>query len=195
MTRVRRLASARGQSIIEVAMVTPLLLVIVLGVVEVSYALLDQHVITRLTREGSNLISRDTSLQDAGTALQSMTAAPVDFSSRSTVIFSVLRNVATVGAANYNQVILYQRYQFGAIAATSALHTRGGGSFGPAPDYEAANSDNDTNLQITTLPASLSLAAGDMVYVTEIFSKHDLITPLDRFGITVPDTLYSIAYF
>ena len=36
-----------------------------LGVVETSYGLLDQHVVTKLTREGSNLISRDTSLQDA----------------------------------------------------------------------------------------------------------------------------------
>ena len=44
----------------------PLVLVLVLGVIEVGYALLDQHVVTKLTREGSNLISRDTSLADAG---------------------------------------------------------------------------------------------------------------------------------
>ena len=34
-----------------------------------------------------------------------------------------------------------------------------------------------------------------MIYVTEIYTKHVLLTPLDRFGITVPQTLYSIAYF
>ena len=50
---------------------------LVLGVVEVSYALLDQHVVTKLTREGSNLISRDTSLQDAATAMRSMSSRPV----------------------------------------------------------------------------------------------------------------------
>ena len=36
---------------------------------------------------------------------------------------------------------------------------------------------------------------GTFLYVTEVFQKHPLITPLDRFGVTVPNTLYSIAYF
>jgi hypothetical protein len=34
-----------------------------------------------------------------------------------------------------------------------------------------------------------------MLYVTEIYTKHPLITPLDRFGVNVPPILYSIAYF
>ena len=34
-----------------------------------------------------------------------------------------------------------------------------------------------------------------MLYVTEIYTRHPLITPFDRFGIPVPQTLYSIAYF
>ena len=70
----------------------------------------------------------------------------------------------------------------------------GGGSFGGAPDYQAANSDNDANLQVTNLPANL-IVPGGLLYVTEIYSRHPLITPFDRFGVTVPNTLYSIAYF
>ena len=34
-----------------------------------------------------------------------------------------------------------------------------------------------------------------MLYITEIYSSHPLITPFDRFGISVPTSLYSIAYF
>jgi hypothetical protein len=192
---VRRLRDSRGQSVIEMAMVMPLLIVIVLGVIEVSYALLDQHIVTKLTREGSNLISRNTSLQDATTALKSMSSGPVDFTKNSTLIFTVLRNVPTTTAANFNHVIVYQRYQYGAISAASKLTTRGGGSFGPAPDYQANNADNDTSLQVSPLPSNLALGTGDMVYVTEIFTKHDLITPFDKFGIRVPQTLYSIAFF
>ena len=45
------------------------------------------------------------------------------------------------------------------------------------------------------LPPGLNIGNGSMIYVTEVFTKHQLITPFDRFGITVPDTLYSIAYF
>jgi hypothetical protein len=75
------------------------------------------------------------------------------------------------------------------------LTTAGGGSFGGAPDYTAASSDTDTRLQVTNLPGGMTLTLGGMMYVTEIFTRHTLITPLDRFGVTVPQTLYSIAYF
>ena len=124
--------NARGQAMVEFALVLPLCCVLGLGVVEVSYALLDQHVVTKLTREGSNLISRDTTLQDAATALKNMGSNPVDFTTSSTVIFSVIKRVGTTGG---------------------------------------------------------------MLYVTEVFTKHTLITPFDKFGIVVPSTLYSIAYF
>jgi hypothetical protein len=185
----------RGQSIMELSLVLPILLLLVLGVVEVSFALLDHHIVTKLTREGSNLISRDTSIGDAATALRTMSSRPVDFDSNSRVIFSVIRNVPTVGAANYNQPILYQRYEYGAIGGASKLSIAGSGSFGPAPDYQAANSDNNTGLRVTNLPPGLEISLGGFVYVTEIYSQHQLITPFDRLGVGVPNTLYSIAYF
>lgn len=176
------------------ALVLPILMVMVLGVVELSYALLHQHVVSRLTREGSNLISRDTSLQDAATAMVNMSSQPVNFATNSRLIFSVIKRVGTVGASNYNKDVLYARYQYGALSTASALTTRGGGSFGAAPDYQAVNSDNDTSLQLTNLPVNLN-STGGMLYVTEIYTAHTLITPLNRFGISVPTQLYSIAYF
>jgi hypothetical protein len=197
MTRLdpRRLRSSEGQSILEFAMMLPLVAVLVLGVVELSWALLDQHVVTKLSREGSNLISRSTSLQDAALAMRTMSTRPVDFSgSTSTLIFSVVLRVATTGASNYNRDILYQRYQYGGLAASSTLTTAGSGSFGGGPNYQATNPDNDTSLQITNLPVSLNVTGG-MLYITEIYTTHTLITPFNRFGISVPSTLYSIAYF
>ena len=184
----------RGQAMVELALALPLILLLLLGVIEVSYALLDQHVVTKLTREGSNLISRDATLQDAVVAMTKMGTRPVDFTKSSTVIFSVIKRVPTAGAANFNKDILYQRTSYGAFAATSKLSTRGSGSFGGSPDYQANNSDNDTNLQITNLPPVVRRLAGKL-YVTEVFTKHTLITPFDKFGVAVPSTLYSIAYF
>jgi hypothetical protein len=189
------LKDARGQSIIEFAVVLPLLLVVVLGVIEVSYALLDQHVVTKFTREGSNLISRDTSLADAAAAMKAMSGRPVDFNTHSRLIFSVVRRGATTGSSNYDKDILYQRYEFGALAATSKLSTLGSGSYGPAPEYQANNPDGDTNLQVTNLSSGIVLTPGGTIYITEIYTTHDLITPFDKFGVTVPKTLYSIAYF
>ena len=127
------LRNQRGQSMIEFAMILPLMVVIVLGVVEVSYALIDQHVVTKLTREGSNLISRDLTLKDAAQVLKSMSSGPVNFDSNSKVIFSVIRKGQTTATPNYGVDILYQRYEFGALAATSALQTRGAGNFNNPP--------------------------------------------------------------
>jgi Flp pilus assembly protein TadG len=192
----RALTGSSGQSLVEFAMLLPFVLVIALGVVEVGWALLDSLVVTSLSREGSNLISRDTSLQDAGTALTSMSSLPVDFANGSSVIFSVVRMGATQGTANNNALVLYQRRQFGTFSGTATSQVNSaGGSFGGAPDYQAMNADNDTSLQVTGLPANLIVVPGGTIYITEIFTTHTWITPLNNFGIMVPQTLYSIAYF
>jgi len=195
MTPIRqRFRDARGTALVEFSLVVPLVLALCLGVVEVSYALLDQHVVTKLTREGSNLISRNTSLQDASNALKNMSSRPVDFNASARMILSVVKNVNTAGAANFGKAVLYQRYEYGGLAASSVLQTAGAGAFGGAPDYQAANSDNDVSLQLTNLAPGL-VAPGGLLYITEIYSTHQLITPFDRFGVQVPNRLYSIAYF
>ena len=200
MELTQRLTNHRGQSLLEFALIMPLILLVALGVIEVGYALLDQHVVTKLTREGSNLISRDVTITDAVTALRNMSTRPVDFvaTGRSRVIFTVLRRGTTVGTANYDRVIAYQRFEFGGLSGPgiqTVLQTAGAGAYNGAPDYQAVNADTDTRLQINTLPANLTIALNGSLYVTEIFTRHDLITPLSGFGVTVPSTLYSIAYF
>jgi len=184
-----------GQSMVEMAFILPILVVTALAVVEVSYALLDQHIVSKLSREGSNLISRDVALADAGLAMRTMTTRPVNFDVGSRLVFSVLKKVGTGGAANFDRIVLYQRYEMGALAATSAIRTSGNGSFGAGPDYIANNSDNDARLRVVGLPGNIDLTRGNLLYVTEVFTRHPLITPVDRFGISVPETLYSIAYF
>jgi hypothetical protein len=190
-----RLRDEAGQSLLEFGLVLPLVAALALGVVELSYALLDQHVVTKLTREGSNLISRDTDLGDAALAMRTMATRPVDFTNgTSKLIFSVIRNIDVTGTTNYDKPILYQRYEYGTYSGTSTLTTLGSGSFGGGPEYQAVNPNSDANLQITNLPAGI-ITTGGMLYVTEIYTRHTLITPFNRLGITVPGTLYSIAYF
>ena len=75
--------------------------------------------ITKLAREGSNLISRDTSLERA--ALSSMSTTP-ELQRRTKVIFSVLMG-GTTGTSNLGQVILFQRREFGTLPGTSRLTT------------------------------------------------------------------------
>jgi Flp pilus assembly protein TadG len=182
-----------GNAILEFTLVVPLLLLLVLGVVEVSYATLDQHVVSKMTREGSNLISRDTPMGDAAAAMASMSTRPLNFNNGSSkLIFSVVKKVATAGAVNVNMTVLYQRMVYGAYPGSSILNNPGG-AFTGAPAFTAINSDNDPSLRITNVPATM--ASGGLLYITEIFTRHPLITPFDRFGVQMPTTLYSIAYF
>ncbi len=197
------LKNESGQAILEFTLVVPLILLLVLGVVEVSYATLDQHVVSKMTREGSNLISRDTPMGEAAAAMASMSTSPLNFNDGSSkLIFSVIKKVATAGAVNFDKPVLYQRMVYGAYPGSSILNNTGG-AFAGAPSYTANNSDNDPSLQVTNVPATM--ATGGLLYITEIFTRHPLITPLNRFGaampaslqfgITLPTTLYSIAYF
>jgi hypothetical protein len=142
------------------------------------------------------LISRDTTLETAAAVMTSMSARPVDFANGSKVIFTVLKRGATTGTANYDKLVMYQRAEFGSFTGPAPSHVQSpGGSFGGPPDYKAANSDTDAGLRVTGVPANLVTAPGGMVYITEIFTKRPRITPLQNFGVTVPDVLYSIAYF
>jgi hypothetical protein len=199
-TYVRRLCQSfvvetSGQSLIEAALVLPFLLLVTLGVVELGVAIQHQHSVSTLSREGSNLISRDTTLEDAGDTLKAISNGSVDFDSNSRVIFSVLKRGGTVNTSNYGKLILYERYEYGGYSAASKLRTIGTPSFGSSPTFAAPDSDNDTSLQLTNAPAGLATVNGGLVYVTEVFSRHTLITPLNRFGVNVPQTLYSVAYF
>ena len=195
MRAFRRASGERGQTLVEMAIVLPIIMMVSLGMVEVSYAVLHQHVISRLTREGANLISRDVSLLDATNALKSMSTKPVDFADGSQLVLSVLKKGSTVGTANYDKVVLYQRYAVGTLGTASTLTTAGSGSFGGAPDFKAANSDTDANLRIINLPENVDLTRGALLYVAEVFTNHASLTPLNKFGVTVPPTLRSIAFF
>jgi hypothetical protein len=192
---MRRLSNSRGQSLLEFGLCLPLLLVIVLAVGEIGLALTRTHTVTRLAREASNLISRGTTLEDAATALDTMGSGSLDFNADSKLILSVIKRGATTGTTNYDKLILYQRYEFGQLAAESKLKIAGSGAFDTSEDHVAVDSDNNGGLQLTNLPAGLIVARGGMLYVTEVFSDNPPITPLGRFGVSVTETLYSIAYF
>ena len=186
---------SRGQALVEMALVLPFLLLLALGVVETGYFIVDHHTVTRLSREGSNLTSRNTTLEDAVNALKSMSTSPVNFDTRSRVILSVLKRGARPGTANYDKIFLYQRRAYGAMTTSSKLTTVGTGTFGGPPDYAAINPDDTAALQVTNVPANLIVPLGGTIYVTELATTHELLTPLSAFGITLPTTVYSIAYF
>jgi hypothetical protein len=189
--------SCRGQALVEFTLLLPLLLLILLAVVEFSFLLHDQHVLTRMTREGSNLISRGatrTPITDAATAMISVANFPVDLeSSNSEMIFTVLRLYNGPGD-NHGKIIIYKRHAIGGLGEQSVLGNPPSGLFS-GQDYSAENLNNPA-LQATNVPEILlGLGPDNLVFVTEIYTRYDLIGPLDRFGFSLPTTLHDIAYF
>ena len=187
-----RLASSRGQSIVEFAICLPLLLLVTLGVIEMSNALMSQHVITKVAREGSNMISRETKLAATATALRTMDANSGSFDSTTKVIFSVLMRSQT--GNNNGFLVLYQRMEFGNLSL-GASRLNGSGTFNSATDYTANNPNGDTALRVTNAPSGIAADPGGMIYVTEVYRQYDTLTPVRNIGLPIPSLLYSIAYF
>jgi Flp pilus assembly protein TadG len=184
--------AAEGQSIVEFAICLPVLLLLSLGVVETSNALMSQHVITKIAREGSNMISRETKLTDASNVLRNMSSTPATFNSTTKVIFSVLMRSQT--GSNNGFLVLYQRYEFGNVSL-GASQLNGSGTFNSANDYTANNPNGDAGLRVTNAPAGIAPDPGGMIYVTEVYRQYDTLTPVRNIGIPIPSLLYSIAYF
>lgn len=187
-----RIHSSRGQSIVEFAICLPILLLLTLGVVETSNALMSQHIITKVAREGSNMISRETRMTDAAQALQTMSSNPSTFNATTKVIFSVLMRSQT--GSNNGFLVLYQRYEFG-NASLPGSRLNGSGSFNSANDYTANNPNNDGGLRVTNAPAGIAQDPGAMIYVTEVYSAYTTITPVRNIGVPIPTVLYSVAFF
>jgi Flp pilus assembly protein TadG len=181
----------KGQALVEFALTLPLLLLLALGIIEFSYVLLDQHVLIKMAREGSNLISRNTSLTDAGTAMTAMANTPVDLTSnRSLMIFSVIRKKST----DPTKAVLYKKRQIGSLTGkASILSTSGTCTFTSANDY--ANAAGVDACVITNLPSAVVIPNSGQIFMTEVYNSHSLITPVGNLGIAMPTSLYANAYF
>jgi len=122
---MRQRRSEAGQALFELGITLPILVLLVFGIIELGYALLQNLVITGIAREGSNLISRQVSIGDAETALTAMSGA-IRFDQDSAGILSVVK--LGMSGANKDQAIIVQRHRFGSFATTSVLVRSAGGS-------------------------------------------------------------------
>jgi len=191
-----------GQALIEFTLSLILLLVLSLGIIEFSYALYVKHVLIKMAREGANLVSRNTSVYDAGNAMKYMANNPVDLNSNhSFMIFTVIR-MGTSGA-NTGKPVIYKYRTVGTLTGqTSVISKSGSCTFyvdanAPAHDYENTSTSNPDGCLANggTLPAGVVIPNSGQLFLTEVFNRHTLITPVGNLNLNVPNTLYSSAYF
>lgn len=178
-----------GQALFEFGVTLPILMALVLGVIEFGYALFQVQLVTSMAREGSNLIARQVTINDAEAALQTMSGL-VRFDANSTLILSVVR--LGVGGANNNVPIIVQRHSVGAFAASSVLGDPPQSAYQGSPDYNAYDLDNDGSIRVSgVLPNGFTLTPGESVYVTEVFTQRTSIVPF----MPLPAMLHASAYF
>ena len=188
------LSGQRGQSLVEFALVTPFLLLLVLGVIEFGYALYEGHNVAKLAREGANMISRRTSLEDAlNVLMEAANGPPVELAAGGRLMLSV---VEANGSGEY---IMTNRISVGSLSvieAPSAFLDPPSSEYGSAPDYEAYDIDSAAIKIFGDLPNGLTLDPGEVIYVSEVYTEHTFLTPFEAFwGETFPNTLYASAIY
>jgi Flp pilus assembly protein TadG len=163
-------ADQSGQAMLEFAIIASMVIILVFAIVDFGRAFNEMQVMVELTRQGSNLASRGTTLLDSANAVVAGDA-PLDLNSNGEVIVTAVTNNAG------GNVITGQVSQ-GAITSASKVG-QGVGTLATIPPAAAA-----------------MLQPGQTIYITEVFYTYQAITPIANLvHIVMPSTMYQAAYF
>jgi hypothetical protein len=161
----------RGIAVVEMALILPIMLVMLFGIIEFGRIVLIRQVMINVSREAANLASRGTPLDEAILAVQ-MSSSPLD-----------------LGADGY--VILTEVVRDGAGAARVRRQTASGAH--PGGSRVGGVLGGLANLPATPTPIP---PADGSLFVAEVFYHAETITPLgDLVGTFVNETFYDSAYF
>ncbi len=165
---LRRLAgNDSGQDLAELTIVTPLLLLVVFGIIEFGAMLDSQQAMSHLTREGANIASRGTAL-DTVLAVTMQNGSEMQLDTRGGAVVSKILIQGTVPTVN-QQV----------ASAGYSTASRVGGPGDPVGAVSGMN-----------------LADGASVYVVEVFYDRPTLTPLQAFfSGSIPNVMYDRAVF
>lgn len=176
--RIKLLGRVRGQAAAEFAVVSPLLLILICGAIDFGRALNDVQVMADLTRQGSNLASRGTPLNESNAAVVSGESG-LDLVHHGEVISTSVTNEN--GTYKISGQDTSTADGLTTLSATSKVGTGVGAT--------------------ATLPTAAQNAIpqnGQTVFITEVFYTFTPATPIGALTqnvISMPSTLYDSAYF
>jgi Flp pilus assembly protein TadG len=167
----RKIALAEpGQAAVEFALLASLMLVLLCMAVDFCRAIHSEQLMAGLSRQGSNLASRGTTLSDSAAAVIGGSAS-LDLSTKGEVIITSVTNINRA----YK---ITDQFSQGGISKNSKVG-KGVGNTASVP-----------------ASATAMLQPGQTIYITEIFYSYQPITPIQNLvKILLPSTLYEAAYF
>ena len=152
----------------EFALLVPVLLLLLCGVIEVGRLLETSHIMSALTREGANLASRGATMQEALDMTRSNQSASGLGNVGGAVISRIL--VDTAGVPHVEEQLSTSGYSEATLVALSD--------------------------SVATAYTESGLRDGYRYFVVELFIPYDPITPLSNFMADfVPETLYDRSLF
>ena len=176
--RSKLIADDSGQAAAEFAVVVPLILILICASVDFGRALNDVQIMADLTRQGSNLASRGTPLNESAAAVVSGESG-LDLVHFGDVIITSVTNEN--GSYKVSGQDSSTTDGLTVLSSTSKIGTGVGAT--------------------ATLPAAAQSSIpqnGQTLFVTEIFYTFTSITPIQTLTnsvISLPTTLYDSAYF
>lgn len=183
----KRLADERGNALVELVICMPLLLVLAFGLIDFSQMIFDKQTMAGISRQGSNLASRNYTGPTGSMPLSTVVSALVTQGASLNIGTNgrIIVTVVADGLDGSNKLIpgdpkILDQYESPTgISATSKVGTGAGNS--------------------ATLPSGVTtnvLDQGRTIYVTEVFYKYTPMTPVGSFLKTsLASTMYDVAYF
>jgi Flp pilus assembly protein TadG len=164
----RRGRPPSGQAMVEFVFVVFMLLVMLFALIDFARVIFDREVMVNLSREGSNLISRGTSMPDAMTAIFN-SANPLNMQNDGYVIMT-----AVYSNGGTNQV-------------TSQIMQ------GSHPEPSKVYNGGSITLPVTPNPLPQT---NQYLFITEVYYQYQAITPIGKMlNFLMPTNLYDVAYF
>jgi Flp pilus assembly protein TadG len=172
-----------GHSLIELALIVPLLCVVAFGIIDFSRALYDAEVMTNLVGEGSSMASRGTSPALTASTVANDAGNDLSLSTLGCVIVTQVTKESSLQVTAQNQV---GACGVGFISKVGCLQGHAG--------CGNTNNNNPATLPATAVDLLNSESTGYSLYVTEMFYSYSTITPISLASI-LPSQLYRAAYY
>ena len=179
--RLKSSVSSAGQSMIELALILPLMLLLTLGVADVGRALLFNNILTHMSREGANLASRTAQSPAFIIDTLNQTAAPLNMATQGMGILSRVK--AIDGGSGTVITVVFEQYR--AVNGKTSLLSK----LWVCPSWATSGACNlpaSASSRAVTLPFTLAL--GYEVNVMETIYEY---TPLTNFVLKTSPELYA----